>query len=338
MKKTHRSQASPTAEGPSPSRAERTRARADATPSSPKRAKPTSTPASAAKATAASGARAKPATSGRAKSAASGRAKPAGSGAHAKPGANGARAKPTTPEERLPKAAAPDETPRSAKGRAAPRTKMPPERPGQPGGKRARNREARVQATLDAALRLFLERGVESVTIDDIAREAGMAKGNFYRYFDDKRAVVDALIAPMAADVRTAMRKCAVALGRAGESASPEALAAAYAMLAMDLAQATVTRLDVMRLYLQENRAPATPSTAGVHALADELADGAIHLSELAVDHGLLRIADPRVSALAVVGAFERLSLAVLRGQLDTPPLEAARIVTSMVLDGIRAR
>jgi len=193
----------------------------------------------------------------------------------------------------------------------------------------------RVSALLDAGLKLFLERGVESVSIDEIAREAGMAKGNFYRYFDDKRALVDRLLADIAADVRTAMRKCAVALGRAQD---PNAMGLAYALLAMELAHATTSRLDVVRLYLQENRAPATPSTAGVRALADELADGAVKLTVAAVDRGLLDVSDPRVSGLAVVGAIEQLALSVLRGQLDAPPLEVGRIVVNMVLDGIRVR
>ena len=99
------------------------------------------------------------------------------------------------------------------------RGKVPPQRPGKAGGKRARNRQQRTDALIEAGLQLFLERGVENVPIDDIAREAGMAKGNFYRYFDDKGALVDAILGDVAADVRTAMRKCAVSLGRAETSA-----------------------------------------------------------------------------------------------------------------------
>ena len=48
-------------------------------------------------------------------------------------------------------------------------------------------------------------------------------------------------------------------------------------------------------------------------------------------------VSDPRVSALAVVGAVEALALAVVRDRLDAPPEEIARIVISMVMDGIRA-
>jgi len=211
-------------------------------------------------------------------------------------------------------------------------SRAPKQRPGPEGGKRQRNREAKTKALLDAALGLFVEQGIEAVTIDEIAKRAGMAKGNFYRYFADKSEVVEALLAPAAREVRRAMRTTAVKLARADDAKSLEA---AYASLAVKLAAAVIPRLDVVQLYLQENRAPATPSRASVRALADELEDGAIHLTQVAVDHGLLRVDDPRVSAFAVVGAVEQLAITRLRGRLDAPPDQIARIVVAMVLEGI---
>jgi len=40
-----------------------------------------------------------------------------------------------------------------------------------------------------ASWRLFLARGVEAVTVDVIAAEAGVSKGTLYAYFPDKRAL-----------------------------------------------------------------------------------------------------------------------------------------------------
>jgi TetR/AcrR family transcriptional repressor of mexJK operon len=42
---------------------------------------------------------------------------------------------------------------------------------------------------LDASWRLFLAHGVEAVTVDTIAAEAGVSKGTVYAYFTDKRAL-----------------------------------------------------------------------------------------------------------------------------------------------------
>jgi len=65
--------------------------------------------------------------------------------------------------------------------------KIPKERPGPVGGKRDQNRRERTAGLVSAGLQQFLERGIETVTIDEITREAGVAKGSFYRYFDDKK-------------------------------------------------------------------------------------------------------------------------------------------------------
>ena len=74
---------------------------------------------------------------------------------------------------------------------------MPPKRPGATGGTRDQNRRARVQALSDAGRALFLERGLDATTIDDLTQHAGIAKGSFYRYFADKTALVTALLAPL---------------------------------------------------------------------------------------------------------------------------------------------
>src|SRR5258706_153478 len=62
----------------------------------------------------------------------------------------------------------------------------PLERPGPEGGARDSNRRERIRSLLTAGLSLFLEEGIERVTIDQIAERAEMAKGGFYRYFRDK--------------------------------------------------------------------------------------------------------------------------------------------------------
>jgi AcrR family transcriptional regulator len=46
---------------------------------------------------------------------------------------------------------------------------------------------------MDAALRVFSERGVHPATVSDITDAAGVAKGTFYLYFDSKEHVVAAL-------------------------------------------------------------------------------------------------------------------------------------------------
>lgn len=56
-----------------------------------------------------------------------------------------------------------------------------------------RQPELRSGEILDAASSLFVERGVAATSIDDIVERAGVAKGTFYHYFNDRTAMLDAL-------------------------------------------------------------------------------------------------------------------------------------------------
>ena len=210
-----------------------------------------------------------------------------------------------------------------------------PERPGPPGGKRDQNRKQRVEALASAGLALFLEHGIEAVTIDDIASRAGTAKGSFYRYFEDKTELVESMFEPVIDQVRAAMRTAEEQLARATDRQS---LTTAYMGLAVAFVPLALSHFDVVRLYLQEARAPGVGARAPIRRLAESIEAGAIHLTEVAVDHGLLEVSDPRISALAVIGATEQLILAVMSGRLDAPPPQIIDTLIRMVLDGIRAR
>ena len=214
-----------------------------------------------------------------------------------------------------------------------PRRAGPVERPGAFGGKRDLNRRKRVQDLVDAGLLLFLERGIEAVTIDEVAREAGMAKGNFYRYFRDKADLVEAVIEPVVSTTRDAIQECDAKLREAN---GRDDAVAAYGQLGNRLIGALAMHPDAMCLYLQERRAPATTARQAISDLATELDDRAMSLSQVAVDRDLVVVSDPRVSAIAVLGAVEALALASVRKQVKINPVETTKSLISIVLEGLR--
>jgi len=59
---------------------------------------------------------------------------------------------------------------------------------------RSARREERRQQILACARDAFAEKGYQAVTVDDVVARAEIARGTFYLYFDDKRAVLDALV------------------------------------------------------------------------------------------------------------------------------------------------
>ena len=54
-------------------------------------------------------------------------------------------------------------------------------------------RTERRQSLVDAAIAVFIDKGVEATTVDDIVRRAGAAKGTFYLYFRTKDDVINAV-------------------------------------------------------------------------------------------------------------------------------------------------
>src|SRR5581483_1784727 len=54
--------------------------------------------------------------------------------------------------------------------------------------------EDRKEQILDAAMRVFAQKGFTRATNKDIAREAGITPGLIYYYFESKEAVLNAII------------------------------------------------------------------------------------------------------------------------------------------------
>src|ERR1700752_4536533 len=71
-----------------------------------------------------------------------------------------------------------------------------------PGFQRARQPaqiEQRREAILRAGLVLFQRRGLENVSLNDIAREVGLAKSNIYRYFESREHIYLVILQRLAA-------------------------------------------------------------------------------------------------------------------------------------------
>ena len=213
-----------------------------------------------------------------------------------------------------------------------PSSRAPTRRPGRAGGKRDTNRKERTEALHRSALTLFLERGIENVTVDDIAKAAGTAKGNFYRYAADKRELVEALIAPISQTFERGFSRCQAKIDRARTTAE---LNAAYLGLAMELLETVRQHPEIILLWLQESRVPGVGARAPIADFDRALTERTIALTRTAHEHGLLRKIPPAVSALAVIGAVERMLIAYLRDGMFENSAEAVQALVRLVMEGI---
>jgi AcrR family transcriptional regulator len=77
--------------------------------------------------------------------------------------------------------------------------------------------DAKENRILDAAQALFLRYGVKRTAIDDVAREAGIAKGTIYLYYDSKESLFRALAGRLANDARARIASALLGPGPAEE-------------------------------------------------------------------------------------------------------------------------
>lgn len=67
---------------------------------------------------------------------------------------------------------------------------------------------------LDGARQMFLSKGFEGTSMQDVARAAGVSKGTLYVYFDSKEAMFEALVVKECGRLQDAVRRIGLGVGR----------------------------------------------------------------------------------------------------------------------------
>lgn len=175
------------------------------------------------------------------------------------------------------------------------------------------DKEARRQALRDVAWRLFQERPYESINVQDVATEAGLAKGTVYLYFASKEELflsiqeqqfaawfdrLDARLAALAPGCSPAELAAAVVASVVEAPALVRLLTIAHAVLERNAGPEAIARLKALlrdRLLAAgaalERALPALPPGAGARAL--------LHGYALIV--GLHGLAEPAPAARAAL-------------------------------------
>lgn len=193
-------------------------------------------------------------------------------------------------------------------------------------------RRERVAKMANTALEGFLAKGLESTSVSWIVEQSGCGKNSFYRYFASKEAVVQLLVDPLLMGLTKAYDECDAEL--AGASTKGEVYAA-YQMLGVGVGELVLNHPNLVRLYLQEARGPDRDARRPIRSLARMIEKGAMVLTATARAKDIIRPFSPEVSALAVIGAGERLVLAVLEGEMTTPPADIPPQLIDLFLSGL---
>ena len=193
-------------------------------------------------------------------------------------------------------------------------------------GRREENKRRKHEALLAAGLAAFEADGYERASIETIVREAGVARGTFYLYFEDKLALFRALVLPwtdaLAEVVGTVDRTIDQVTDRTG-------LAEVYEGMALQIAMLGLTHSQVILLVFRELRG-ATEAGAFLRDQEARLLGAAVQITAHARDRGLIRVKRPEVVARMVLGATERMTFDLLTGADLGPPLEVAAEVVEL--------
>jgi AcrR family transcriptional regulator len=187
--------------------------------------------------------------------------------------------------------------------------------------KTALPKSERRQQILTVARDVFARRGYHQTTIDDIALQAGVARGTFYLYFEDKRAVFSDLIDRFASQLSMAIVR--IVTDDAERPVVDQVRENIRAIIGTCLMERSMTKIlftDAVGIDPAFDRKLFTFYDMVVQLLAESLKDGqALGI----VDEG-----EPRVLAYLTIGALkELLYQAVTLGYAE----ESAEVLTQQM-------
>jgi AcrR family transcriptional regulator len=174
---------------------------------------------------------------------------------------------------------------------------------------------ARREQILTHAALLFGKKGYHATSISDIIKSAGIARGTFYLYFKNKRAIFDEILDMLVVQIKGCIRKVVVS-----DEAPP----------LKDQITANVT--SVLDLLIS-NRALLSILLEGAVGLdkgfADKLGefyeqlavtvDGSLRLGQ---EMGIIRACNSRTAALTAIGALKEVLHDALRRKREIEDIE----------------
>jgi AcrR family transcriptional regulator len=181
----------------------------------------------------------------------------------------------------------------------------------------------------DCARKVFSHKGYHATTVADIIREAGVARGTFYRHFDGKRDVFEQLIDEFFVSLELGIRRVDVSGG--APPVTEQMLDNVHRVLRILFDNA-----DLTRILLRE----AVGIDEEFDLKIDEFYSRILSLIELSLrlgqQMGIVRECDTKIAALIVLGSVRQVMDTAIGSKKQLPPPEAVgREILELVAGGL---
>ncbi|HEX8170248.1 MAG TPA: TetR/AcrR family transcriptional regulator [Thermoanaerobaculia bacterium] len=194
--------------------------------------------------------------------------------------------------------------------------------------------EFRIQSIQDAALRVIARKGMAAATMQEIAEEAGVAKGTIYLYFRDRDELVEKTFEraigelmtriDAALDTNLPIEEKVRAIMTAHLEFFSENREFFRLYLSLRMPEGTAARQRRQKQHCQPQYRARTQK------FADALAEG--------MRRGEVRKADPYKLALFIIEGSTAVILDRLADDAPAPEQADVELLTGLILDGIRKR
>jgi AcrR family transcriptional regulator len=174
--------------------------------------------------------------------------------------------------------------------------------------KRHSLRDERRSSLLAAAQKVFSEKGYHAATVDDITRAAGVAKGTYYLYFQEKREIY--------CEVIRGFLQLLKDIGRVGET---QDFLGELERAGHELMRVFLANRELVRLAYRESMGLDRELEDMVRAFYREAAAVQARNIQVGIDLGLFRPVEPLLVAYAHIGMIERVLLALLEDEAGMP-------------------
>lgn len=189
-----------------------------------------------------------------------------------------------------------------------------------------------------AAKEVFARKGFHATTIADIAKQAGLAYGLIYWYFDSKDDLFHALMAVEEEALRAHLT-AALAAGGGAESAGGEAAFRAFLQAAV---QATFEFFEAdkatVKLLFRDAYALGDRFEKHLGGIYERFIDDIETFIVAAQQRGEVVTAPPRMVAYTLAALVGQLAHRRLSTDEEVTAAQVADFVVSLVLDGLRPR